>query len=61
MQELEKPTFNPNDWEPCIATEEGEVACCERCKTISDSGKKGEHLFCKKCLKYIWREKCQKK
>lgn len=49
--------FNPDDWEKCIATEDGEVACCEYCKTISEPAKKGEHCFCNKCHKYIWRKK----
>lgn len=57
QKQNEETAFNPYEWEECISTEEGEVACCEYCKTISAPTKAGDHIFCKKCKKYIWRKK----
>lgn len=54
---MTEQNFNPDDWEKCIATEDGEKACCEYCHTISETAKKGEHIKCIKCNKYIWRKK----
>lgn len=55
-KQTEKPTFNPNDWEKVIATEDGEVGCCDNCRTISAPAKKGEHIYCENCKKFLWRK-----
>lgn len=60
MEKEETTILNQDKWEKCIATEDGEVACCEWCKTISGPGKKGDHLYCEKCKKFIWRKKAGK-
>lgn len=53
----EKPVFNPDNWEKCIATEPGEKAQCDRCKKIIESKAVGEHIYCPYCQKFLWRKK----
>jgi len=59
-KEKEENQFKAKNWEPVISTEEGEKGCCEACRGLVEAKKVGEHLYCPKCKKYIWRKKCQK-
>ncbi len=51
-----KEEFNPKDWKPYLVTEKGEKCLCA-CKNIIDGGEIGSHFYCKKCGRYVWKEK----
>jgi len=46
-----------DETEPYIATEENEMAECERCKKMITSKRVGEQFYCNECHKYLRRRK----